>query len=51
MVAASYDQKPYRRVMMETWNGEVYRSPSRYHGDAPLLCKLVKQALANLPEV
>ncbi len=29
MVAASYDQKPYRRVMMETWNGEVYRSPSR----------------------
>jgi tryptophan synthase beta chain len=28
MVAASYDQKPYRRVMMETWNGEVYRSPS-----------------------
>lgn len=29
MVAASYDQKPYRRVMMETWNGEVYRSPSK----------------------
>ena len=29
MVAASYDQKPYRRVMMETWDGEVYRSPSK----------------------
>ena len=29
MVAASYDQKPYRRVMMETWNAEVYRSPSK----------------------
>lgn len=29
MVAASYDQKPYRRIMMETWNAEVYRSPSR----------------------
>jgi tryptophan synthase beta chain len=28
MVGASYDQKPYRRVMMETWDGEVYRSPS-----------------------
>lgn len=29
MVAASYDQKPYRRIMMETWDGEVYRSPSK----------------------
>ena len=29
MVAASYDQKPYRRVMMETWDGEVFRSPSK----------------------
>jgi len=28
MVGASYDQKPYRRIMMETWNAEVYRSPS-----------------------
>ncbi len=28
MVAASYDQKPYRRVMMDIWNAEVYRSPS-----------------------
>jgi tryptophan synthase beta chain len=28
MVAASYYQKPYRRVMMETWGAEVYPSPS-----------------------
>ena len=28
MVRISYDQKPYRRVMMETWGGEVFPSPS-----------------------
>src|SRR4051794_11696431 len=28
MVGASYDQKPYRRSMMETWGATVYRSPS-----------------------
>jgi tryptophan synthase beta chain len=28
MVGASYDQKPYRRAMIETWGGEVMRSPS-----------------------
>jgi len=27
MVRASYGQKPYRRVMMETWGGEVVPSP------------------------
>jgi tryptophan synthase beta chain len=27
MVRASYDQKPYRRVMMETWGGDVVPSP------------------------
>jgi tryptophan synthase beta chain len=27
MVRASYDQKPYRRVMMETWGGRVVPSP------------------------
>jgi tryptophan synthase beta chain len=27
-VAASYDQKPYRRIMMETFGAHVYRSPS-----------------------
>src|SRR5207302_10827368 len=28
MVGASYDQKPYRRAMMEAWGATVYRSPS-----------------------
>src|SRR5206468_833381 len=28
MVGASYDQKPYRRSMMETWGAKVHRSPS-----------------------
>jgi len=28
MVAISYRQKPYRRIMMETWGGEVVPSPS-----------------------
>jgi tryptophan synthase beta chain len=27
MVRASYQQKPYRRVMMETWGGQVVPSP------------------------
>ncbi|MHB1504238.1 MAG: TrpB-like pyridoxal phosphate-dependent enzyme [Acidimicrobiales bacterium] len=27
MVRASFDQKPYRRVMMETWGGQVVPSP------------------------
>ena len=27
MVRASYDQKPYRRMMMETWGGKVVPSP------------------------
>ncbi|CAN5836847.1 TrpB-like pyridoxal phosphate-dependent enzyme [soil metagenome] len=29
MVRASYDQKPYRRIMMETYGAEVLASPSR----------------------
>ncbi len=28
MVRVSYEQKPYRRVLMETWGAEVYPSPS-----------------------
>ncbi len=30
MVRVSYEQKPYRRVLMETWKGEVIPSPSPY---------------------
>jgi tryptophan synthase beta chain len=28
MVRVSYDQKPYRRMMMHAWGGEVFPSPS-----------------------
>jgi tryptophan synthase beta chain len=30
MVGSSYDQKPYRRSMMETWGATVHRSPSTF---------------------
>jgi tryptophan synthase beta chain len=30
MVRVSYDQKPYRRMMIETWGGEVFPSPSNH---------------------
>jgi tryptophan synthase beta chain len=29
MVKISYDQKPYRKLMMETWGGTVHASPSK----------------------
>jgi tryptophan synthase beta chain len=32
MVGSSYDQKPYRRSMMETWGATVHRSPSELTG-------------------
>ena len=28
MVGVSYDQKPYRRALIETWGGTVHRSPT-----------------------
>jgi len=28
MVRISYEQKPYRKILMETWGGDVYASPS-----------------------
>jgi tryptophan synthase beta chain len=28
MVKVSYDQKPYRRIMMDSWGAEVYPSPT-----------------------
>uniref|UniRef100_Q01UH5 Tryptophan synthase beta chain n=1 Tax=Solibacter usitatus (strain Ellin6076) TaxID=234267 RepID=Q01UH5_SOLUE len=30
MVRCSYDQKPYRRMMMHVWGGEVFASPSEH---------------------
>ncbi len=28
MVRVSYDQKPYRRILMETWGAEIFSSPT-----------------------
>ncbi len=28
MVRISYDQKPYRKIMMRTWGGQIFASPS-----------------------
>ena len=36
MVGSSYDQKPYRRSMMETWGASVHRSPVRPTQAGPL---------------
>ncbi len=30
MVRVSYDQKPYRRMMMHTWGAKVFASPSKH---------------------
>lgn len=43
MVKVSYNQKPYRRIAMETWGGKVYASPSE-HTNAG------RQALAANPD-
>ncbi|MDR0528952.1 MAG: TrpB-like pyridoxal phosphate-dependent enzyme [Zoogloeaceae bacterium] len=32
MVKVSYGQKPYRRLMMQTWGAEVFASPSAHTG-------------------
>jgi tryptophan synthase beta chain len=42
MVRVSYDQKPYRKFMMETWGGTVYPSPSN-------LTNAGREALAKDP--
>lgn len=30
MVRTSYKQKPFRKIMIETWGGKVFSSPSPY---------------------
>lgn len=32
MVRCSYDQKPYRKLLMNTWGAEVFSSPSEHTG-------------------
>ena len=36
MVGVSYDQKPYRRAMIEAWGATVHRSPSELTEAGPL---------------
>ncbi len=43
MVRVSYDQKPFRRSMMETWGGEVIPSPSN-------MTEAGRRALAETPD-
>lgn len=43
MVRASYDQKPYRRIMMKTYGAEVVASPSP-------LTEIGRQILAECPD-
>ncbi len=43
MVKVSYQQKPYRRILMETWGGKVIPSPSPY-------TKIGKKILEEDPE-
>ena len=43
MVRVSYDQKPYRRMMMNVWGAEVYASPSDHTNSG-------RQVLAETPD-
>jgi tryptophan synthase beta chain len=47
MVRASYDQKPYRRVMIETWGGEVVPSPVADPGHPGSLGTAISDAVAD----
>ena len=47
MVRASYDQKPYRRMMIETWGGEVVPSPVADPGHPGSLGSAISDAVAD----
>ncbi|MEW6153236.1 MAG: TrpB-like pyridoxal phosphate-dependent enzyme [Actinomycetota bacterium] len=47
MVRASYDQKPYRRVMMETWGGSVEPSPVDQPGHPGSLGMAISDAVRD----
>lgn len=48
MVKASFFQKPYRRVMMETWGAEVYPSPSKKTKSGKAILKADPQSPGSL---
>ena len=47
MVRASYDQKPYRRMMIETWGGEVVPSPVAEPSHPGSLGSAISDAVAD----
>ena len=47
MVRASYEQKPYRRVMMETWGGKVVPSPVDQPGHPGSLGMAISDAVGD----
>ncbi len=48
MVKASYFQKPYRRVLMETWGAEVVPSPSKRTKSGKALLRMNAQNTGSL---
>ena len=47
MVRASYEQKPYRRVLMETWGGSVVASPGGRPGAPGLARRAISDAVRD----
>lgn len=47
MVRASYEQKPYRRVLMETWGGNVVPSPVDDPEHPGSLCTAISDAVRD----
>ncbi len=47
MVRASYDQKPYRRILMETWGGQVVPSPVDQPGHPGSLGMAISDAVGD----
>src|SRR4051794_10409727 len=47
MVRASYDQKPYRRIAIETWGGEVVASPVDEPGHPGSLGSAISDAVRD----
>ncbi len=48
MVKCSYEQKPYRRVLMETWGAEVFPSPTRLTNAGREILKKDPQSTGSL---
>jgi tryptophan synthase beta chain len=48
MVRISYDQKPYRRMMMHTWGAEVFASPSEHTNSGRAVLKATPDSPGSL---